>query len=89
VAGQSRRPKEEERARRALLRRANFYLAGLILFTVALGLAGTALIALLITRGSGGFMTVWLILAAVVLVPPALVTVWRTRREDRLGGDER
>ncbi|MEX2611520.1 MAG: hypothetical protein WEA24_16475 [Gemmatimonadota bacterium] len=79
---------EERRARRALLRRANLYLAGLILFTVALGLGGTALIAWLITRRAGGFLTLWLVLAALVLVPPALVTVWRTRGAGGARGHE-
>lgn len=86
---QDGRGRDEQRARGALLRRANLYLAGLILFTVLLGLAGTAVIAWLFTRGRGGFLTVWLVLAAVVLVPPAVVTLWRTARRGGSGGTGR
>ncbi len=86
MAARERRPTEEERARRALLRRANLYLAGLVAFTLVVGLGGTALIAALLTRGRGGFLTLWAILAAVVLVPPAVVTLWRAFRSDGNGG---
>jgi fatty acid desaturase len=70
-------------ARRKLMRHATLYMYGSILAALFLALAGAALIAFLL-RGIGWpFLRLWLVIVAIVLVPPLLAIVVRALRQPR------
>jgi hypothetical protein len=77
----SRRDDPSAEARRRLLRRAALYSHGLIIAAIVIALAGAALIAFLL-RGTGyPFLGIWLVVSAIVLVPPLIMYVLRSIRQ--------
>jgi Flp pilus assembly protein TadB len=66
--------------RRRLMQRASAYTYGMFVAAFFIAVGGAALVAFLL-RGTGyGFLRLWLIVLAVVLVPPLLMVVVRSVR---------
>lgn len=62
----------EARVRRDILRRASLYSYGMLAFTLAVAIGGSALIAWVLSRGGLPFRETWMVLTAIVLIPPLL-----------------
>jgi hypothetical protein len=72
---------ELDRKRRALLRRATFYTYAFLSAGLIVAVGGSALVALLLSRGGLPFRETWLVITAIVLVPSLLGLVVRAVRE--------
>lgn len=57
------------------------YLYGSLSAALVIAFGGAALIALLLRSTGLPFLTTWLVLSLVVLVPSALAVVWRAVKE--------
>jgi Flp pilus assembly protein TadB len=69
--------------RRKLMQRASAYTYAMFVAAFFIAVAGAALVAFLL-RGTGyGFMRLWLVITAVVLVPPLIMMVVRSIRTPR------
>jgi hypothetical protein len=76
-----RSPRDPGRdARRDLIRKVDFYTFIFLGAALLITLVGSALIAWLL-RGLGGpFLYRWLIIAAIILLPPVMAMIWREIR---------
>jgi len=70
-----------ERTRRIILRRSAFYMYGFLAAGLIVAIGGSALVALLMSRGGLPFLPTWLVITAIVLLPSLLGMVIRAARE--------
>ncbi len=69
--------------RRQIIRRAGIYTWGLFATAMVVALGGAALVALLIRPAGVPFVTRWLVLSAIVLLPSAIGYLIQQYRESR------
>ena len=76
-----RGPNDYDEQRRQILRRATAYTWGFLGAGVLVALGGSALVAWLLTRRGLPFVTTWLIIVAIVVLPSLLGLVVRAVRD--------
>lgn len=72
---------EDAEARRRIIRRAEIYTWSLFATAIGVALGGSAFVALLIRPRGVPFVTTWLVLTAVVLLPSAIGYLIQRYRE--------
>ena len=76
---------EHAAARKHIVRRATLYSVAFLGAGVVVAVAGSALIAWMISRGRLPFMETWLVVTAIVLLPGVLAAVWKLIRGRTVG----
>lgn len=77
----NRGPDDLERRRRAILRRATLFTWGFLAAGLLVAVGGSALVAWMLARGGLPFVTTWIVIASIVVLPTLIGLVVRAVRE--------
>jgi uncharacterized protein YacL len=72
---------EHDDARRHIVRKATLYSVVFLAAGLGVALAGAALIAWLLSRAGLPFTRTWLVVAAIIVLPGLVATIWKLIRD--------